>query len=66
MGNMSRLYYVFTYIYSLLIEKDLLECQKVSVVSPFSSLLGPNICLKFLLSNTLSLDSSFNVRDHVS
>ena len=34
--------------------------------SPFSSLLGPNICLRILFSNTLSLHSSFNVRDHVS
>ena len=34
--------------------------------SPFSSLLGPNIRLRILFSNTLSLDSSLNVRDHVS
>ena len=33
---------------------------------PFSSLLGPNICLRILFSNTLSLQSSLNVRDHVS
>ena len=34
--------------------------------SPLSSLLGPNIRLRILFSNTLSLDSSLNVRDHVS
>jgi len=34
--------------------------------SPFSSLLGPNILLRILFSNTLSLDSSLNVIDHVS
>ena len=34
--------------------------------SPFLSLLGPNIRLRILFSNTLSLDSSLNVRDHVS
>ena len=34
--------------------------------SPFSSLLGPNICIRILFSNTLSLHSSLNVRDHVS
>ena len=34
--------------------------------SPFSSLLGPNIHLRILFSNTLSLLSSLNVRDHVS
>ena len=34
--------------------------------SPFSSLLDPNIRLRILFSNTLSLDSSLNVRDHVS
>ena len=34
--------------------------------SPFSSLLGPNIRLRILFSNTLSLYSSFNVRDCVS
>ena len=34
--------------------------------TPFSSLLGPNICLRILFSNTLSLHSSLNVRDHVS
>ena len=34
--------------------------------SPFSTLLGPNIRLRILFSNTLSLDSSLNVRDHVS
>ena len=33
---------------------------------PFSSLLGPNIQLRILFSNTLSLYSSLNVRDHVS
>ena len=33
---------------------------------PFSSLLGPNIRLRILFSNTLSLRSSLNVRDHVS
>ena len=33
--------------------------------SPFSSLLGPNIHLRIMFSNTLSLDSSLNVRDHV-
>ena len=32
--------------------------------SPFASLLGPNIGLRILFSNTLSLDSSLNVRDH--
>ena len=31
--------------------------------SPFSSLLGPNIRLRILFSNTLSLHSSFYVRD---
>jgi hypothetical protein len=31
-----------------------------------TSLLGPNIFLSTLLSNTLSLGSSFNVKDHVS
>ena len=34
--------------------------------SPFPILLGPNICLRILFSNTLSLDSSLNVRYHVS
>ena len=34
--------------------------------SPFSSFLLPNIRLRILFSNTLSLHSSFNVRDHVS
>ena len=34
--------------------------------SPFSSLLGPNICLRILFSNILSLRSSLNVRDHAS
>ena len=34
--------------------------------SPLSSLLGPNTRLRILFSNTLSLDSSLNVRDHVS
>ena len=34
--------------------------------SPFSSLLGPNIRLRILFSNIHSLDSSLNVRDHVS
>ena len=34
---------------------------------PFSSLLGPNICLRILFSNTLSLYySSLSVRDHIS
>ena len=33
---------------------------------PFSSILDPNICLRILFSNTLSLDSSLNVRDYVS
>ena len=36
------------------------------VHSPFSYLLGSNICLRVLSSNTLSLHSSLNVRDHVS
>jgi hypothetical protein len=31
-----------------------------------SSLFGPNILLSILFSNTFSLCSSFNVRDHVS
>ena len=34
--------------------------------SPFVSLLGSNIRLSILFSNTLSLDSSLNVRDHAS
>ena len=34
--------------------------------SQFSPLLDPNIRLRILFSNTLSLDSSINVRDHVS
>ena len=34
--------------------------------SPFSSLLGPNTRLRILFSNTLSLHSSLNIRDHVS
>ena len=34
-------------------------------IAPFSSILGPNILLKILFSNTLSLRSSLNVRDHV-
>ena len=34
--------------------------------SPFSSLLGPNIRLRILFSNTLSLRSSLNVKDHAS
>ena len=34
--------------------------------SPFASLLGPNIRLRILFSNTLSLRSSLNVRDHAS
>ena len=33
--------------------------------SPFPSLLGPNIRLRLLLSNTLSLNSFLNVRDYV-
>ena len=33
--------------------------------SPFSSLLGPNIRLRILFSNTRCPDSSLNVRDHV-
>ena len=32
--------------------------------SPFTSFLGPNIRLRILFSNTLSLGSSLNVRDH--
>jgi len=31
-----------------------------------ASLLGPNIFLSTLLSNTLSLSSSLNIKDHVS
>ena len=34
--------------------------------SPFESLLGPNIHLRVLFSNTLCLHISLNVRDHVS
>ena len=34
--------------------------------SPVTSLLGPNTLLSTLLSNTLSLRSSFNLRDQVS
>ena len=34
--------------------------------SPFSSPLGPNVRLRILFPNTLSLHSSLNVRDHVS
>ena len=34
--------------------------------SPFSSHLEPNICLEILFSNTLSLHSSLNVRDHTA
>jgi hypothetical protein len=34
--------------------------------SSFSSLLGPKIHLRILFSNTLSLHSSLNVRDHAS
>ena len=34
--------------------------------SPFSSPFDPNIRLRILFSNTLSQDSSLNVRDHVS
>ena len=34
--------------------------------SPFSSLLGTNIRLRILFSNTLSLDSYLNVRGHVA
>ena len=34
--------------------------------SPLPILLDPNIRLRILFSNTLSLDSSLNVRDHVS
>jgi hypothetical protein len=34
--------------------------------SSFSTLLGPNTHLRILLSNTLSLHSPLNVRDHVS
>ena len=33
--------------------------------SPFSSVLDTNIRLRILFSNTLSLHSSLNVRDHV-
>ena len=33
---------------------------------PFASLLGPNIHLRIQFPNTLSLRSSFNVRDHAS
>ena len=32
----------------------------------YASLLGPNIFLSALLSNTLSLSSSLNMKDHVS
>jgi hypothetical protein len=41
------------------------HCGAFSIPS-FSSLLGPNIRIRFLFSNTLSLHSSFNVRDHAS
>ena len=34
--------------------------------SRLSSLLGPNICIRILFLNTLSLQPSLNVRDHVS
>ena len=34
--------------------------------SPFSSLLGPKLCLRILFSSSLSLHSYLNVRDHVS
>ena len=34
--------------------------------SPFSSLLGPNIRLRILFSNTFSLHFSLNLRDHGS
>ena len=34
--------------------------------SPFSSLLGPNIRLRILFTNTFCLHSSLNVRGHVS
>ena len=37
-----------------------------SLLHSFSSLLSPNIRLRILFSNTLSLNSSLNVRDHVS
>ena len=37
-----------------------------SSLSPFSSLLGPNFRLRILFSDTLSLQSSLTVRDHVS
>ena len=44
--------------------------MKVLIVEPsplpFSSLLGSNIRLRILFYNTLILDSSLNVRDHVS
>ena len=43
------------------------HCGGFSTVhSLFASLLGPNIRLRILFSNTLSLHSSPNVRDHVS
>ena len=35
-------------------------------VIDFVSLFGPNIRLRILFSNTLSLHSSLNVRDHAS
>ena len=34
--------------------------------SPFTSLVGPNICLRILFSRTHSLRSSLNVREHAS
>ena len=34
--------------------------------SPLPILLGPNIHLRILFSNTLSLDSSLNLRDHAA
>ena len=34
-------------------------------LSPFSFHMGPNICLRILFSDTLSLHSSLNLRDYV-
>jgi hypothetical protein len=47
---------------------ELLSSSLYSFLQPPvpSSLLGPNILLRTLFSNTLSLRSSLNERDHVS
>ena len=49
-----------------LISLTVLDERNILWRSSLPSFLGPSIRLGILFSNTLSLDSSLNVRDHVS